>query len=74
MPCRLCQSTNQRSFPSEVAVHPPSNPETLSMPHLLIYPHLLVCLDCGFTEFSIPDESLHQLPSDRGTGKNIPDE
>ena len=57
MSCRVCSSENQSRFPTEIAVHPPG----LSTPHLLLFPIIVVCLDCGFTEFSIPATELQQL-------------
>jgi hypothetical protein len=57
MPCRSCHSTNQQLFRSEVAIHPTS----LNLPQMLLYPEVLVCLDCGFTQFSIPEQMLHEL-------------
>jgi hypothetical protein len=62
MPCRLCQSANLQLFPTEIAFHaPPGAP--LSLPHLLLFPQVLVCFNCGFAEFSISKEMLHELPA-----------
>ena len=57
MSCRVCTSENQSRFPTEIAIHPPG----LSTPHLFLFPIIVVCLDCGFTEFSIPETELQQL-------------
>jgi hypothetical protein len=54
---RLCTSENQNRVPTEIAIHLPG----LSTPHLFLFPTLLVCLDCGFTEFSIPETELPRL-------------
>lgn len=38
----------------------------LSTPHVFLFPKVGGCLDCGFTEFSIPETELRQLAeSDR---------
>jgi hypothetical protein len=54
MSCRVCTSDNQNTFPTEIAVHLPE----LSTPLVFLYPKVVVCIDCGFTEFSIPETEL----------------
>jgi hypothetical protein len=61
LPCKSCQSNRQRNFPSEMAVHLPFVLGTATEPHEMIFPELLICLDCGFTEFLLPVSSLHRL-------------
>ena len=56
MSCRVCASENQSRFPTEIAIHLPG----LSTPHVF-FSKLLVCIDCGFTEFSIPETELPRL-------------
>lgn len=60
MRCRSCTSENQRKFTSEIAVHF-SGLKNLDKPTVLVFPTLLVCVDCGFTEFSIPETELRLL-------------
>jgi hypothetical protein len=60
MSCKSCQSGNRRTFAGEVAIHFPVLKD-LNKPMVLVFPKLLVCLDCGFTEFAIPDTELRQL-------------
>ena len=60
MPCYMCNSENQKEFPSEIAIHFPGK-GNLSVPHVFVFPSLLVCLDCGFTGFSIPQGDLRRL-------------
>jgi hypothetical protein len=36
-------------------------PMNQDKPGVLVFPKLLVCLDCGFTEFSIPKTDLRLL-------------
>jgi hypothetical protein len=43
MPCKLCSSQNQSSFPAEINIHIHHSVTTTT----LLFPVLLVCLDCG---------------------------
>lgn len=63
MCCRLCNSENQSKFATEIAIHLPS----LSTPHVFLFRKVLVCLDCGFTEFSIPETELPRLEASDST-------
>lgn len=54
MTCKSCSSENQRNFSSEIIVHF-SGLKNLDTPPVFVFPKLLVCLDCGFTEFVIPE-------------------
>ena len=60
MRCRQCKSESCRSFTSEIAIHFPGL-EGLRKPIVLLFPQLLVCLDCGFTEFTVPKEEVSGL-------------
>ena len=60
MSCKACQSENQRTFNGEVAIHFPGL-KGLDKPIVWVFPKLLVCLNCGFTEFAIPKTELRQL-------------
>ena len=60
MSCKCCQSKNHRNFNGEVAIHFPGL-KGLNRPIVWVFPKLLACLDCGFTEFAIPDTELRQL-------------
>ncbi len=60
MSCKSCQSVQQSNFKAEIAIHFPGLKD-LDKPHVLIFPELLVCLDCGFTEFSIDETELQGL-------------
>jgi hypothetical protein len=61
MSCKSCHLDIQRLFSSETAVYFPGAPEALNRGQILIFPQLLVCLNCGFTEFMFPEAVLHQL-------------
>jgi hypothetical protein len=57
MTCKSCSSENQRRFDSEVLVHF-SGMKNLNTPPVFVFPKLLVCLDCGFAEFAVPQSQL----------------
>jgi hypothetical protein len=57
MSCPSCQSQTRRQFNSEIALHF----ENLSKPHVFAFPMLLVCMDCGFTEFRLQEKDLREL-------------
>jgi hypothetical protein len=61
--CRSCQSTNLSTFNGENAIHFPGL-EGLHKPLVWVFPTLLVCLKCGFTEFVIPEAELRVLRDD----------
>jgi hypothetical protein len=65
MSCCLCNSEVQKEFPSEIAIHFPGK-ANLSVPHVFVFPSLLVCLGCGFTRFSIPQDDLRKLTERSG--------
>jgi hypothetical protein len=60
MSCRSCQSQKQRTFNGEIAIHVPGL-KGVDKPIIWVFPELLVCLDCGLTEFAIPDTELQRL-------------
>jgi hypothetical protein len=62
MSCTACTSERQAEFGAEINIHF-SGLEGLDKPAVLIFPKLLVCLDCGTTEFAIPETELAVLVS-----------
>jgi hypothetical protein len=44
-----------------MAVHAPTPADSAKLAQCLIYPQLLVCLECRFTEFSVPEAVLLDL-------------
>ena len=60
MACKSCGSDNQREFGAEINIHFPGR-EALDKPAVLLFPKLLVCLRCGFTEFTIAETELPRL-------------
>ena len=80
MGCKACASNNQSSFNSEIAIHF-SGFEGLDKPIVWVFPKLAVCLECGSTEFVVPERELrvllHDTPvvnaivlTERGTSEN----
>ena len=68
--CRSCQSVVQREFPAEINVHFPGA-ENFTKPTVWLFPRLLVCLDCGFTEFRMREKDLQQLRDAAGTDDTL---
>ena len=68
--CKLCSSENHQSFGGEVALHF-QGLDGLNKPIVWIFPEILVCLNCGFSEFVVPDEQKSTLrnPADRNQPK-----
>lgn len=60
MPCKVCNSAKKGEFPAEINIHFPGS-ENLAEPTVFVFPTLLVCLNCGFTEFSVPENELPAL-------------
>jgi hypothetical protein len=60
MPCKQCDSENQGKFGSEMAIHCPGL-KGLDKPVVMVFQGLLVCLNCGFTEFTVPENELRLL-------------
>lgn len=60
MSCKSCRSENQTEFNGELAIHFPGL-EGLDKPIVWVFPKLLVCLNCGFTEFVVPETELRRL-------------
>lgn len=66
MRCALCSSANQAEFSSEMILHF-RGLANIDRPGALVYAKLVVCLDCGFTSFTIPRTELLILRESIGT-------
>jgi hypothetical protein len=53
MVCPKCQSSSLSIVPAEIRLYR-NGPRTLSHPPMTPSPDVRVCLDCGWSEFSIP--------------------
>jgi hypothetical protein len=60
MPCKLCHSVQQGSFPTEVNIHFRGR-QNLDKPSVLLFPTVIVCFVCGFSEFIVPEGELRLL-------------
>jgi hypothetical protein len=60
MPCLICSSGNQTEFTAEINIHF-SGRENIDHPGVMIFPKILICLDCGSSNFSTPQAELSQL-------------
>jgi hypothetical protein len=60
MSCTSCRSEQHVEFGAEMMIHF-TGPESLDQPGVLAFPSLLVCMDCGRTEFIIPETALAEL-------------
>jgi hypothetical protein len=59
----LCASRNDAEFGAEVLIHY-TGLKNLDKPGVWVFPKLLVCLDCGFSRFTVPESELALLSRD----------
>ena len=77
MSCLSCRSSKQAEFPAELLVHFEGR-ENLDKPGVWVFPRLLVCLDCGFLQSTVPAPQLASLvagspDSERAVGRMFDD-
>jgi hypothetical protein len=60
MRCKLCASGRVAEFPAEMNIHF-SGLKNLDRPQVLVFPKILLCLDCGFSCLTIPEAELQVL-------------
>jgi hypothetical protein len=60
MMCKQCKSDGQSRFNGEIAIHFPRL-EGLNKHIVWVFPKLVVCLQCGFTVFAVPERELQVL-------------
>jgi hypothetical protein len=61
--CKCDSSGKQSTLNGEVAIHFPGL-KGLDKPIVFVFPKLLVCLQCGLTEFTVPEDELRLLAQD----------
>jgi hypothetical protein len=66
MKCPSCASGRQAEFGAEMNIHY-RGLENLDKPGLLVFPKLLVCLDCGFARFPVAETALALLVDETAT-------
>jgi hypothetical protein len=60
MECKSCGSVRQRKFTAEMGIHFPGL-KNIDKPVVWVFPKLVVCLDCGISEFAMPEAELRLL-------------
>jgi len=58
--CRSCQSSNRNTFSGEIAIHF-RGLEGIDKPIVWVFPNIAICLECGFSEFIVPERELQVL-------------
>jgi hypothetical protein len=71
MCCELCQSGSQAEFAAEMMIHF-SGLQNIDNPGIPAFPKIAVCLDCGFSRFSITDPELSLLADGRSRTSKPP--
>ena len=70
MGCLRCASANQPKFPAEMIIHF-TGFKNVDKPGGWAFPSLLVCLDCGFSRFAVPETELRLLAAGAPTRDDI---
>jgi hypothetical protein len=58
--CKSCGSTNQRKFTAETVFHF-RDLKDIDKPAVWVFPEIVVCLECGTAQFTVPETELRQL-------------
>ena len=65
MRCKKCGSDHQTEYGSEINVHSLAHSD-LDKQAVLLFPKFLICLRCGFTEFTLSESELPLLSERAG--------
>jgi len=60
MSCLLCGSGNEAELTGEIVIHF-SGLKNLDKPGVWVFPKLFVCLDCGYSHFTVPQRELDSI-------------
>jgi hypothetical protein len=67
MRCKSCGSEKLRNLNGEIAIYSPG-PKNMDEPIVWVFPQLVVCLNCGTSEFAIPEDQLRLLALGHAAG------
>ena len=71
MSCTACQSEEQSQLPAEINIHPPVGLQNLDKPTVWAFPSLLICSNCGFSEFVLDEGELRSLRENLATEPSL---
>jgi|SRR5690348_9029188 hypothetical protein len=60
MACKACGSINEQKLNGEINLHFPGI-EGLDKPTVWVFPQVIVCLDCGYAQFSVQQPELKRI-------------
>jgi hypothetical protein len=66
MACNSCGSLKQEKFRSEIDIHFPGLKNVDKRP-VVVFPELVVCLNCGKAEFTVAEDDLNLLAEGNAT-------
>ena len=69
MPCSACHSRNLREFDSEIIIHIEEAIDDLTESNALVFPKIVICMDCGFMQGQIKEDDF--IPSRTRAGREI---
>jgi hypothetical protein len=62
MSCRACGSADQKKFPAQINIHPPTRGlKNMDKPTVWASPTILVCSNCGFAELVLKEDERKKL-------------
>jgi hypothetical protein len=65
MKCDACASDHLGGFSAEIHIHFRCR-KNLDKPGVFLFPKVLVCLNCGFSSFTVPESELRELVVSQG--------
>jgi hypothetical protein len=66
--CQSCASSRKMKFLGEICLHFPGGLESLDKPLVWAFPKVVVCLDCGLAQFTVPDAELKLIQENLANG------
>ena len=63
MSCVCCRSVKQAELTAEMLIHFPRL-KRLDKPGVFLFPRLMVCMDCGFSRFTVAKTELESIAKD----------